>query len=380
MVDYTQQKLRSIIYKERKDLDEFDVDNEKSLDYVMLERIEKSPVTDMEDAPRYILDIFNQVYYIITLILMEKRPVHYFMKYVDIARHTSSYYYDMSRNGSGEQIFECVIMAMVYNYLQKFNVLSREKVKAFSEKIVDRYQSFKVNNEMRIIYCKCVIPSDELDNYKIDTKVFAPLCRPTDKEAQRAPANQLEEQEEKYRKLANDYVELEKEMEEIKIKFNEEVERKSKEPPYNSILSSDKKDDENVTHLQQQLKEAQKRIAELEQEVKKLKEQDEEEFENIDANQKIRMEIVYRLMRKAGMNPRVVKKQKIAEFMSMLLYIKSNNARGNEAQTCATYISGRLNDINKDAFRYEKYKDVTDNIKKRAKDLGMDISHDDFVR
>ena len=191
MVDYTQQKLRSIIYKERKDLDEFDVDNEKSLDYVMLERIEKSPVTDMEDAPRYILDIFNQVYYIITLILMEKRPVHYFMKYVDIARHTSSYYYDMSRNGSGEQIFECVIMAMVYNYLQKFNVLSREKVKAFSEKIVDRYQSFKVNNEMRIIYCKCVIPSDELDNYKIDTKVFAPLCRPTDKEAQRAPANQL---------------------------------------------------------------------------------------------------------------------------------------------------------------------------------------------
>lgn len=219
MVDYTQQKLRSIIYRDRIELDEFDVDNGKSLDSVVLERIEKSPVIDMEAANKYILDLFNQVYYIITLILMEKRPVHYFMKYVEIARHTGSYYYNISSNGSGELIFECIVMAMVYNYLQMCSAPLGDNVKALLEKIFEHYQSFMVNNEMRAIFYKCIISKEEHNDYKVDVKVFEPLCRPTDEEAKTAPANQLEEQEHKYCKLANEYVELEKEMEELKAEL-----------------------------------------------------------------------------------------------------------------------------------------------------------------
>lgn len=229
MVDYTQQKLRSIIYRDRIELDEFDVDNEKSMDCFMLERIEKSPVIDMEDANRYILDLFNQVYYIITLILMEKRPVHYFKKYLAIASHTSSYYFNLSSNGSGAQIFECIVMAMVYNYLQMCSAPLGNNVKALLEKIFEHYQSFMVNNEMRAIFYKCIISKEEHNDYKVDVKVFEPLCRPTDEEAKTAPANQLEEQEQKYRKLANDYVELEKEMEELKSEVltlkNEDTEK-----------------------------------------------------------------------------------------------------------------------------------------------------------
>ena len=365
MVDYTQQKLRPIIYKERKDLDEFDVDNEKSMDCFMLERIEKSPVIDMEGANRYILDLFNQVYYIITLILMEKRPVHYFKKYLAIASHTSSYYFNLSSNGSGAQIFECIVMTMVYNYLQECSALLGENIKALLVKISEHYQSFKVNNEIRAIFYNCVISEEKTYNYEVDLKVFEPLSIPTDEEAQAAPANQLEEQEEKYRKLANDYVELGKEMDDLK---NEVFMLRSENNKKNRQEDEDQLEQMKADEEQQQ--DAVGGNPELHQ-------MEEEEFENIDANQKIRMEVAYRLMRKAGMKPHGLTKQRIAEFMSMLLDIKSDNARGNKAQTCATYISARLNDKKKNAFALEINKNTTDDVKSRAKELGMDITLDD---
>ena len=144
-------------------------------------------------------------------------------------------------------------------------------------------------------------------------------------------------------------------------------------------LSKDKSSEQNnnVQLLQLQLDEARKKIVELEQEVKDLKEDEEEYLENIDANQKIRMEVAYRLMRKAGLNPHTIKKQRAAEFISILLGIKSNNARGNKAQTCATYLSARLNDTKKNAFAFERYKNTTEDVKSRAKELGMDITLDD---
>lgn len=130
----------------------------------------------------------------------------------------------------------------------------------------------------------------------------------------------------------------------------------------------------DVLFFQQQLTDAQKRTTELEQIVG---EEEQDTYESIGANQKIRMEIAYRLMRKAGMNPHTIKKQRAAEFMSMLLDIKSDNARKNDAQTCATYISARLNDTKKNAFVLEKNKDITNNIKSRAQELGIDITLDD---
>ena len=140
-------------------------------------------------------------------------------------------------------------------------------------------------------------------------------------------------------------------------------------------LSKDKSSEQNnnVQLLQLQLDEAQKRIAELE----RASEEEQTIYEGIAANQKVRMEIAYRLMRKAGFNPHTTKKQRAAEFMSILLDIKSDNARGNKAQTCATYISARLNDKKKNAFALEINKNTTDDVKSRAKELGMDITLDD---
>lgn len=128
----------------------------------------------------------------------------------------------------------------------------------------------------------------------------------------------------------------------------------------------------DVHALQPQLEAARKRISELEA----LVQEEQVIFDGIEATQKVRMEIAYRLMRKAGMNPHGLKRQRVAEFMSILLNIECNGARGNKAQTCATYISQRINDIKKDAFAIEKNKDIVADVKNRAKELGIDLSLD----
>lgn len=366
MVDYTQQKLRPIIYKERKDLDEFDVDNEKSLDSVMLEKLESSEIIKWEGAHRYILDIFNQVYYITTLILMEKRPLHYLEKYVRIARHTSSYYNDnLSRETAFSNYSESVIMAMVYNYLRAIKESNNKNISRLVDGIANEYISSSITSDKHKLFCQFILNIKELKKLEVDKSRFKPLCIPTEEDAKAAPANQLEEEEERYRKLLNEHVELGKEMDELK---NEVFMLRSENNKKNRQENEDQLEQMKADEEQQQ--DAVDGNPELHQ-------MEEEEFENIDANQKVRMEIAYRLMRKAGLNPHTIKKQRAAEFISMLLGIESNNIRGNKAQTCATYLSARLNDTKKNAFAFERYKDITDKVKSRAKELGIDISLDD---
>ena len=118
IMDYTKQELRPLIYKDRGDIDEFDIDNTQSLDAEMLNRIECSEIIRLEGANKYILDIFNNAYYITTLIMMERHPVHYLSKYILIAEHTSSAYYDIYKKTSGYKLISAIIMAMVNNYIR----------------------------------------------------------------------------------------------------------------------------------------------------------------------------------------------------------------------------------------------------------------------
>lgn len=117
-MDYTKQELRPLIYKDREDIDEFDIDNPQTLDAEMLRRMECSIIVNLDGANKYILDIFNNAYYITTLIMMERHPVHYLSKYILIAEHTSSAYYDIYKKTSGYKLISAIIMAMVNNYIR----------------------------------------------------------------------------------------------------------------------------------------------------------------------------------------------------------------------------------------------------------------------
>lgn len=117
-MDYTKQELRPLIYKDREDIDKFDIDNPQTLDAEMLRRMERSIIVNLDGANKYILDIFNNAYYITTLIMMERHPVHYLSKYILIAEHTSSAYYDIYKKNTNYKLFSAIIMAMVNNYIR----------------------------------------------------------------------------------------------------------------------------------------------------------------------------------------------------------------------------------------------------------------------
>lgn len=172
-MDYTKQALRPLIYRERKNIEEFDINNPKSLDAEMLDRIERSDVIKLEGANKYILDIFNNVYYITTLILMEKHPIHYLSKYVLIAEHTSSAYYDIHKRNTWYALFSAIIMGMVKNYLCLLDERYLERNNVFMEQydgcVVNSGNASSARNYYRI-YESFLL--DNLKDYSIDRNAF----------------------------------------------------------------------------------------------------------------------------------------------------------------------------------------------------------------
>ena len=68
---------RELIYEEKYSLEDFEIDDEKSLDcafYDLLQKVEGLPHHMGEDLETTYLHIFNDAYYIATSVLTEKRP------------------------------------------------------------------------------------------------------------------------------------------------------------------------------------------------------------------------------------------------------------------------------------------------------------------
>jgi hypothetical protein len=93
-MDYTT-VFRQLIYKDRKDIDEFPVDETDNTDFltmesVFMEKLEaRRFIKDNFNAPELILMIFNNARYITTLIYSENHPQHYLHKYLKIAENDS---------------------------------------------------------------------------------------------------------------------------------------------------------------------------------------------------------------------------------------------------------------------------------------------------
>lgn len=115
------------------------------------------------------------------------------------------------------------------------------------------------------------------------------------------------------------------------------------------------------------------RIKELEEENANLKNtiaELQQPVEELSAVQKVRMELAYQLLKKAGLTDEVLQKQsnkqKVATLMSMLLDIHNKNKNGNKAQTCATYLSAR--DLSR-----SRHEDTINIINALLKELNIEI-------
>lgn len=116
-MDYTKIP-RKLLYKEKKDLEEFMVNDEKTMDGEMFKAIQKSSIILLDGASKYVLEIFNTTYYIVTMILLERYPILYMTKYLDIADKIGS---APNSTNTFHTRFKCMTMAMVSNYIRALN-------------------------------------------------------------------------------------------------------------------------------------------------------------------------------------------------------------------------------------------------------------------
>jgi hypothetical protein len=125
-MDYTKIP-RHIIYKDRKDIDDFPVNskfNYQFMEEAFLKLLESRPfIKESYEAPEMILNIFNNARYITTLICMENHPNHYFRKYLRIAGSDD-------RSISIANHTMPATMALVINYLCHYmpNLYSGSKI------------------------------------------------------------------------------------------------------------------------------------------------------------------------------------------------------------------------------------------------------------
>ena len=175
-MDYTIHDIRPLIYKDRESIECFNIDDEKALDAAMLELIEKSPIIELDGANGYILEIFNNAYYIVTLIRMEKHPMQFFRKYITIAEHTGSAYYDVYEKNTYYDYFSAFTMAMACNYLRLLddNYLGEDNL--FIKKVTEHFRKFfKPTSSREDAYCVFranLMSIDVLYSYNLDKKSF----------------------------------------------------------------------------------------------------------------------------------------------------------------------------------------------------------------
>lgn len=365
-----------MIYEDRANLEDFFVDQPGTMDAIMFDRIQRSMICDLEGAETWARDIFNNAYFITTLILMEKYPALHLVSYFNISMSAGG------GNHTYKRYFSAMTMAMVYNYLRASDQQYYNDQQVLIKRIWDchreHYQDDQWDGNARFLFYKNVLPLIDVKTHKM-RDIFNP--RPIQnvvlfEDAEtillgqgldyvmnsiislRKTEDAIQCFDELIQKLKRADIigkgKLIKEVEDCKKEFlgirEEPPIRKGKhgnliETPQEEEMadvttySRENELETKVQVLQEELKSVKAENTTLQQKVSELS----QPVHDLTAQQKVRMELALRLLQKAGMTDEVLAHrgnlQKAARVMSCLLDIKNDNARNNPAQTCATYLS-----------------------------------------
>ena len=177
-LDYT--KLpRMDVYRDRKSLDEFDVDTEGSIEKLMLERMfVEEYIYDLEGADEYMLKIFNTAHYITTMILADNRPMQHFSLYTKKAlKIGAAPNYDQNTYG---RFFASMALAMVVNYLRVCDDKYCDQDELFIKNIYkwfkDHFDDKQWDGKARFVFYNNVVPQDVIMTARqfMGTKDFIP--------------------------------------------------------------------------------------------------------------------------------------------------------------------------------------------------------------
>ena len=391
-MDYTKVP-RSLIYKDRNDLKDYDVLNPESVDYHLFKLLKNTALLRMEEAKESALQCFNNAYYICALIQLEEFPDLCIVEYEEkLIRGARGYPHDVC----------AASMAMVYQLLpiydsrwdrtsdwaralhDNFNHrfwLGKEASKTFYTMVGEGFPTFRALPGNRDLAPRDII--EAIENVSEKALVYGKeyVCEALSRlDDPRKWTYGLDMAIARLKDLLHEYVggdapeyDYEMKISDAIVYYNihhpskkktggKQTSLKKDHPPQNDD-GQENADIEQLTarinKLQQENDELKKRIAELVQPV-----------ESLTAAQKVRMELAFRLLQAAGATDEVLEqqnnKQKAARVMSVLLDIHNNNSRGNPAQTCATYISAR-------DLSTTRHKEMIDIVNPLLKELKIDI-------
>lgn len=145
-MNYTEVK-RYLVYKDKLDIDEFNISDPKSMDGVLFNFLEHSWIAGLADAPKLICSIFDTAHYIVTLIHLEAHPLLHIASYLDKADHVGA---DGPHFVHTHHLkLRAATMGLVCNYLR---VLSPEHldVKAFLRAVHDQIEGSEPSTGARL--------------------------------------------------------------------------------------------------------------------------------------------------------------------------------------------------------------------------------------
>jgi predicted hydrocarbon binding protein len=145
-MNYTEVK-RYLVYKDKLDIDEFNISDPKSMDGVLFNFLEHSWIAGLADAPKLICSIFDTAHYIVTLIHLEAHPLLHIASYLDKADHVGADGPHFVHTHHLE--LRAATMGLVCNYLR---VLSPEHldVKAFLRAVHDQIEGSEPSTGARL--------------------------------------------------------------------------------------------------------------------------------------------------------------------------------------------------------------------------------------
>lgn len=218
-IDYT--KLpREKVYRNRCCLDDFDIKNQKSIERWMIACIYDSEIIELDDAEKYILEIFNAAHYIATVLLSQQKPIMNLAWCIKVAKGIGT---DLEPvNESASKLFVAITLAMVTNYLKICDSKYRREGDMFVGRIelwINKNYDFHseglrlFRNAMKYIPEEVIIGSSDFmsrDDFKPLTSVSTEEASSDDNVTQR-------DDEEKCSRIQ----ELEKEIQELKETIRE---------------------------------------------------------------------------------------------------------------------------------------------------------------
>ena len=160
-----------LIYEKRETLDNFDVDydniNGELYDKLLNVRCLQIPYTEMR---KHILSIFNDVYYICTMLLVEYRPMDHYGQYLSVARK------EIGKMSPSER--EAIVMSMVHCILWSLGTQHGIPiwVNLLLEKIDSQLKTYAKNTPEFAIY-STIVDGFDYRRFEVTKEMFQ--IRPT---------------------------------------------------------------------------------------------------------------------------------------------------------------------------------------------------------